>query len=114
VPTWTRKICRDLIILFITKDGSKRKASLEYDIWELALINIPPLLSWDEWVPEDRVMKWTETNLQKQSQLREAYNKKKPARSTTSASAISDRAHDGESRGRKRARDSSMDKAKVH
>lgn len=80
----------------------------------IALINIPPLLSWDEWVPEDRVMKWTETNLQKQSQLREAYNKKKPARSTTSASAISDRAHDGESRGRKRARDSSMDKAKVH
>jgi len=67
--------------------------------------------TWDEWVPEERVLKWTEANLQKQIQLREAHNKKKPARSTVSSN-VSDRAHDGESRGRKRARDSSMDKAK--
>jgi hypothetical protein len=69
--------------------------------------------SWDEWVPEDRVLKWTETNLQKQTQLREAHNRKKPARSSTSTSISTDKAHDGESRGRKRARDSSLDKAKV-
>lgn len=69
--------------------------------------------SWDEWVPEDRVLKWTETNLQKQAQLKEAHNKKKPARSSISTSAATDKVHDGESRGRKRARDSSLDKAKV-
>jgi mortality factor 4-like protein 1 len=69
--------------------------------------------SWDEWVPEDRVLKWTETNLQKQAQLKEAHNRKKPVRSSTSTSITTDKAHDGESRGRKRARDSSLDKAKV-
>ncbi|CAO3696120.1 unnamed protein product [Umbelopsis ramanniana] len=68
--------------------------------------------TWDEWVPEDRVLKWTETNLQKQAQLKEAHNRKKPVRSSTSTSIATDKAHDGESRGRKRARDSSLDKAK--
>ncbi|KAG2179461.1 hypothetical protein INT44_006307, partial [Umbelopsis vinacea] len=68
--------------------------------------------TWDEWVPEDRVLKWTETNLQKQTQLKEAHNRKKPARSSTSTSITTEKSHDGESRGRKRARDSSLDKAK--
>lgn len=71
------------------------------------------LFSWDEWVPEDRVLKWTETNLQKQAQLKEAHYKKKPARSAASSTPTTEKGHDGESRGRKRARDSSLDKAKV-
>ncbi|KAG2185777.1 hypothetical protein INT43_002214 [Umbelopsis isabellina] len=68
--------------------------------------------TWDEWVPEDRVLKWTETNLQKQAQLKEAHYRKKPARSAASSTPTTEKGHDGESRGRKRARDSSLDKAK--
>ncbi|KAJ3118546.1 Esa1p-associated factor, partial [Nowakowskiella sp. JEL0407] len=56
--------------------------------------------SWDEWVPESRVLKWNEENLQKQKDLRESntIKKSKPREKSTTFT--------GTDRGRKRARES--------
>lgn len=68
--------------------------------------------SWDEWITEDRVLKYTDANLQKQKQLKEANSKRKPSRASSSAASSS--LHDNiESRGRKRTRDSSTDKVRT-
>lgn len=61
--------------------------------------------SWDEWVTEDRVMKYTESNRQKQRQLQEMN-----ARSKTSRSATRDPV---EAKSRKRYRDSDIDRQRT-
>ncbi|KAI8975298.1 chromatin modification-related protein EAF3 [Mycotypha africana] len=67
--------------------------------------------TWDEWITEDRVLKYTEANLQKQRQLKESTTKRKPSRASSSTIPS---IHDmGESRSRKRNRDSSQDKIKL-
>ncbi|KAI8076560.1 MRG-domain-containing protein [Gilbertella persicaria] len=66
---------------------------------------------WDEWVTEDRVLKYTDANLQKQKQLKESNLKRKSSRASVGASATPENA--SESRSRKRHRDSSIDKAKL-
>ncbi|KAF7727523.1 Esa1p-associated factor [Apophysomyces ossiformis] len=63
--------------------------------------------TWDEWVPEDRVLKYTDTNLQKRQQLKEMHSRRKPSRTSTSYPSES------ESRGRKRTRDSSAEKTRM-
>ncbi|KAI8647034.1 MRG-domain-containing protein [Parasitella parasitica] len=65
--------------------------------------------TWDEWITEDRVLKFTESNLQKQKQLKEINSKRKPSR-PASTSALHDAS---ELRSRKRNRDSSIDKARL-
>ncbi|KAI8145902.1 MRG-domain-containing protein [Fennellomyces sp. T-0311] len=65
--------------------------------------------TWDEWVSDERVLKWTDTNLQKQQQLKEMHARRKP--SSRSSSSIS--RQDSEVRGRTRQRDSSADKARA-
>lgn len=68
--------------------------------------------SWDEWITEDRVLKYTDANLQKQKQLKEMNSKRKPSRASSNANISS--LHDGtESRSRKRNRDSSTDKVRI-
>ncbi|KAI9264362.1 MRG-domain-containing protein [Phascolomyces articulosus] len=66
--------------------------------------------TWDEWVSDDRVLKWTEPNLQKQQQLKEMHSRRKP--SSRSSSSIS-RQDSSEVRGRTRHRDSSTDKTRA-
>ncbi|KAI9482503.1 MRG-domain-containing protein [Zychaea mexicana] len=66
--------------------------------------------TWDEWVSDDRVLKWTEPNLQKQQQLKEMHARRKP--SSRSSSTIS-RQDSAEVRGRTRNRDSSTDKTRA-
>ncbi|KAI7859762.1 MRG-domain-containing protein [Circinella umbellata] len=58
--------------------------------------------TWDEWVSDERVLKWTEINLQKQQQLKEMHSRRKP--SSRSSSTIS-RQDSVEVRGRTRHRD---------
>ncbi|EPS45020.1 hypothetical protein H072_979 [Dactylellina haptotyla CBS 200.50] len=65
--------------------------------------------SWDEWVPQDRVLGWTDENLQKQKELREEHNPKKKQEKEKKAT------HTEEPivptvRGQKRAREMDMDK----
>lgn len=36
--------------------------------------NVSLYYSWDEWVPEDRVLKYNEPNLQKQKELQRAHS----------------------------------------
>lgn len=62
--------------------------------------------TWDEWVPECRVLKWTDTNLQRQAQLKETYAEKKRAVGTKERTAQDS----GTDRGKKRLRDQSVDK----
>jgi mortality factor 4-like protein 1 len=66
---------------------------------------------WDEWISEERVLKYTETNLQKQKQLKEMNSKRKPSRASSAANTSS-LLDSTESRSRKRHRDSSIDKAR--
>ncbi|KAI7902514.1 MRG-domain-containing protein [Cokeromyces recurvatus] len=71
--------------------------------------------TWDEWITEDRVLKYTEANLQKQKQLKEIHSKRKPSR-TSSTASIHESTSTGtatELRGRKRIRDSSIEKARL-
>lgn len=59
---------------------------------------------WDEWVPESRALKMNEANLAKQASLKESYpGKKKAVPKTSGATESSDR-------GKKRAKDTSVDK----
>ncbi|KAI8369735.1 MRG-domain-containing protein [Blakeslea trispora] len=67
--------------------------------------------TWDEWVTEDRVLKYTDTNLQKQRQLKESSLKRKSSRASVSASQTPE--NTTEPRGRKRYRDSSIDKTRL-
>lgn len=68
--------------------------------------------SWDEWVSEDRVLKYTDDNIQKQRQLKETNSKRKSSRtSSIPNNSINDNTTT-ESRSRKRHRDSSIDKAR--
>ncbi|KAK6345487.1 Esa1p-associated factor, variant 2 [Orbilia javanica] len=65
--------------------------------------------SWDEWVPQDRVLGWNDENLQKQKELREEHNPKKKVEKDKKP------AHAEEPvvptvRGQKRAREMDMDK----
>ncbi|KAF3905804.1 hypothetical protein AA313_de0205353 [Arthrobotrys entomopaga] len=65
--------------------------------------------SWDEWVPQDRVLGWTDENLQKQKELREEHNPKKKQEKEKKTT------HTEEPvvptvRGQKRAREMDMDK----
>ncbi|ORZ01080.1 MRG-domain-containing protein [Syncephalastrum racemosum] len=62
--------------------------------------------TWDEWVPEERVLKWNESNLQKQSQLKDAHARRRTPRGSSASHAEPS----SESRTRKRQRDSSLDK----
>ncbi|KAI7882510.1 MRG-domain-containing protein [Lichtheimia hyalospora FSU 10163] len=68
--------------------------------------------TWDELVPDDRLLKWTDSNLQKQQQLRDMHIRRKTPRSSSSRSSTH---HDttAESRGRKRHRDSTADKPRT-
>ncbi|KAI9279653.1 MRG-domain-containing protein [Sporodiniella umbellata] len=61
--------------------------------------------TWDEWVTEDRVMKYTENNRQKQKQLQEINARSKTSRSTTRDPV--------ESKSRKRYRDSDIDRQRL-
>lgn len=74
------------------------------------------MFSWDEWISEARVLKYTDENLQKQKQLKEMNSKRKPSRASSStavASSLNDNSSVTESRSRKRHRDSSIDKARL-
>ncbi|KAJ3336673.1 Esa1p-associated factor [Gonapodya sp. JEL0774] len=89
-----------LIILFIIKDGKTRGCT--------SLRHFPPALShsisdsrWDEWVPETRVMKITETSQKLQKQLMDTVNSKKKKEETKKKDA----ADSGTDRGKKRPRD---------
>ncbi|KAL0085962.1 MRG-domain-containing protein [Phycomyces blakesleeanus] len=68
--------------------------------------------TWDEWVPEERVLKYSDANLQKQQQLKETHLKRKPSRASASTSTSNHLNDTTESR-RKRNRDSSMDKTRT-
>ncbi|KAI9010930.1 MRG-domain-containing protein [Phycomyces nitens] len=68
--------------------------------------------TWDEWVPEERVLKYSDANLQKQQQLKETHLKRKPSRASANASTSTHPNDTTESR-RKRNRDSSMDKTRT-
>ncbi|KAG5460973.1 MAG: MRG-domain-containing protein [Olpidium bornovanus] len=62
---------------------------------------------WDEWVPESRVLKWTDTNLARQAQLKDVYTDTK----RTAAPSKDRAAHDtGTDRGKKRPRDQSVER----
>lgn len=73
--------------------------------------DLSPLHSWDEWVPDERVLKWNDTNLQKQQQLKEMHSRRKPSR--TSAAHTSTTTEGSESRSRKRNRDASTEKSRI-
>ncbi|KAI8987085.1 MRG-domain-containing protein [Pilobolus umbonatus] len=66
--------------------------------------------TWDEWVTEDRMMKYNETNLQKQKHIKESNTRRKPSRSSLSNTSLQEQT---ESRSRKRYRDSSLDKIRL-
>lgn len=40
-------------------------------------VNFTYIYSWDEWVPEHRVLKYNETNLQRQKELQKEHDAKK-------------------------------------
>ncbi|KAJ3179343.1 Esa1p-associated factor [Geranomyces variabilis] len=64
--------------------------------------------TWDEWVPETRILKFTDDNLQKQQDLRASLNikaKEKKAAEKDEAGGAS-----GDKKGRKRPRDDAADK----
>lgn len=63
--------------------------------------------TWDEWVPETRILKWSDANLARQKQLQETH-----AVSRKKVGGIKEREkHDsGTDRGKKRSRDQSADK----
>ncbi|KAG2179811.1 hypothetical protein INT43_003594 [Umbelopsis isabellina] len=63
--------------------------------------------TWDEWVPETRVLKWTDANMQKQKALRELHTAKKATR--TSSTAL-EKPPESRSSSRKRPRDDTEDK----
>ncbi|KAF3933381.1 hypothetical protein ABW19_dt0205851 [Dactylella cylindrospora] len=44
--------------------------------------------SWDEWVPQDRVLGWTEENLNKQKELRDEHNPKRKAEKKEKAAHV--------------------------
>lgn len=63
-------------------------------------------------MPDDRLLKWNDTNLQKQQQLRDMHIRRKTPRSSSSrASSTHDTA--SEARGRKRQRDATTDKPRT-
>lgn len=78
-------------ITFITRVGVKSKLKKKKKILLLSkpmsyltkikLLKKKKIYSWDEWVPEDRVLKFTDTNVQKQKEvekvLGQAGNKQK-------------------------------------
>ncbi|CDH54070.1 mrg-domain-containing protein [Lichtheimia corymbifera JMRC:FSU:9682] len=68
--------------------------------------------TWDELVPDDRLLKWNDANLQKQQQLRDMHIRRKTPRSSSSRGSST---HDtaSESRGRKRQRDATTDKPRT-
>ncbi|PHZ12730.1 MRG-domain-containing protein [Rhizopus microsporus ATCC 52813] len=61
--------------------------------------------TWDEWITEDRVLKYTESNRQKQKQLQEMNARLKTSRAPTREST--------EPRGRKRYRDSDVERQRA-
>lgn len=61
--------------------------------------------SWDEWVPETRVLRWSEENIQMQSRLKSLYRTKQ-----TKSSASTTTSNSGESSLGKRRRDAKMEK----
>ncbi|GAA5798082.1 MRG-domain-containing protein [Helicostylum pulchrum] len=70
--------------------------------------------TWDEWVSEHRVLRYTDDNLQKQKQLKESNSKRKSSRASSMASSsVVNDSTTTESRSRKRHRDSSIDKARL-
>lgn len=69
------------------------------------------MVSWDEWVDDERILKWSDANLQKQQQLKEMYTRRKPSsRAPSSTTASTSTAE--EPRSRKRHRDSISEKAR--
>ncbi|KAI7867775.1 MRG-domain-containing protein [Spinellus fusiger] len=68
--------------------------------------------TWDEWVPEDRVLKHSDINLQKQQQLKDLHSKRKPSR-VSAATSITQQSSDITESRRKRTRDSSLDKTRT-
>ncbi|KAH0620129.1 hypothetical protein JD844_014754 [Phrynosoma platyrhinos] len=54
---------------FIHYSGWNKKR-LFLVMWDLKAVLLP--FSWDEWVPESRVLKYVDTNLQKQKELQKA------------------------------------------
>lgn len=59
--------------------------------------------SWDEWVPESRVLRWSEENLQMQSRLKAFYRTKQSGKSTKQSE------NEGSNLG-KRRRDAKLEK----
>ncbi|KAL1926427.1 hypothetical protein VTP01DRAFT_5756 [Rhizomucor pusillus] len=66
--------------------------------------------TWDEWVPDERVLKWNDTNLQKQQQLKEMHSRRKPSRTSAAHTSTTE---GSESRSRKRNRDASTEKSRI-
>ncbi|KAG0165327.1 Esa1p-associated factor [Apophysomyces sp. BC1034] len=62
--------------------------------------------TWDEWVPESRVLRWNDTNLAMQRQLKELYTGKSKSRGSSSTASPGP----DQQAGKKRSRDSSIDK----
>ncbi|KAK6504835.1 Esa1p-associated factor [Arthrobotrys musiformis] len=65
--------------------------------------------SWDEWVPQDRVLGWTDENLLKQKELREEHNPKKKVEKDKKPTQAEEPVVPTV-RGQKRAREMDMDK----
>jgi hypothetical protein len=57
----------DHIILFTIKDGNRR--TLLFFFLKGTLLRNPSFYSWDEWVPANRLLKMTETNIALQKSL---------------------------------------------
>ena len=64
------------------------------------------MISWDEWVPESRILKLVEENLERQRDLQSSYSRKRePSKKSTDGSSST-----GNSSTKKRAREGATDK----
>ncbi|KAF3914417.1 hypothetical protein ABW21_db0208386 [Orbilia brochopaga] len=83
-----------------TEPGASYSYKVHYKGWKA---------SWDEWVPQDRVLGWTDENLGKQKELREEHNPKKKQEKEKKATQVEEPVVPPV-RGQKRAREMDMDK----
>ncbi len=97
----------DLIILSITRDGNKGNNIHLLIILKVSLLFKYNSISWDEWVPESRILKYDEENLAKQLDLRDSYTSKK-SQEGAAASKKPETAASGTTSNKKRGRDSSV------
>jgi len=69
------------------------------------------LFRWDEWVPESRVLKYTDENLKRQADLRDSMSAKNKA--NKSEKKISSSHDTGIEKGKKRGRDFNQEKVSI-